>query len=290
MNSEIAIDVKSELGEGPGWDSENGRLYWVDILRGLVHVYEPDKSRDTTVRAGEYVSCVVPRKTGGIIITLQHGFYGLDLESGKLSTIAEVEKDLDENRFNDGKCDPAGRLWAGTMDMKERIPSGALYCLTMDGRVNKILSQVLVSNGLGWSPDNRTMYYIDSPTRKVSALDYNMRTGDVNNRRTAVDFADQPGEPDGMAVDAEGMIWVAHWGGHRVTRWNPTTGRLLDFVALPTTNVTSCCFGGRNLDELYITTARSGVDRETLSREPLSGCLFRARVGVRGLPTYVFGG
>jgi sugar lactone lactonase YvrE len=290
MHPELVLDAQAELGEGPSWDTKNTVLYWVDILRGLVHVFEPHESRDTAVRAGKYVSSVVPKRSGGVAITLQHGFYTLNPKEGEVSTIAEVESRLAMNRFNDGKCDLTGRFWAGTMDMEERNASGALYFLERD-RVRRVLEDVTISNGLGWSPDNNTMYYIDTPTRKVSALDYDAETGEVKNRRTVVDFNPvQPGSPDGMAVDTEGMIWVAHWGGYRVTRWNPATGRLLDTVILPVALVTSCCFGGRNLDELYITTARTGLDQGALSRQPLSGGLFRVRTGLRGLPTNVFDG
>lgn len=290
MNAELVLDVKAELGEGPSWDGKSGVLYWVDILRGVVHIFEPAESQDTTVRAGEYVSCVVPRRSGGVAVTLQHGFYAVDFKHGKATKLAEVEKEVTGNRFNDGKCDPAGRFWAGTMDMMEERATGALYRLQMK-KVEKILSGVTISNGIGWSPDSRTMYYIDSPTRKVSALDYDVLTGDAKDRRTIIEFShDQPGSPDGMAVDAEGMIWVAHWGGSRVTRWNPATGRVLDFVTLPASQVTSCCFGGVNLDDLYITTARTGLDDQSLSQQPHAGGLFRVRLGVKGQPTFPFDG
>lgn len=287
----MVLDAKAELGEGPSWDGKNGVLYWVDIPRGLVHIFEPAKSSDKSIRAGEYVSCVVPRKSGGVAVTLQHGFYTIDLKSGRTTKLAEVENDVAGNRFNDGKCDPAGRYWAGTMDVKEERASGSLYRLEKK-EVQKILSSITISNGLGWSPDNRTMYHIDTPTRKVSALDYDVLTGDVKNRRTVIDFAghEQPGSPDGMAVDAEGMIWVAHWGGYRVTRWNPATGRVLDFVSLPASQVTSCCFGGVNLDDLYITTARTGLDDQVLSQQLHAGGLFRVRPGLKGQPTCDFDG
>jgi len=290
MQSEIVLNAQAELGEGPSWDDRNMVLYWVDILRGLVHFYEPLESRDTTVSVGKYVSSVVPKRSGGVAITLQHGFCTLNPKNGKASTVAEVEKHMAGNRLNDGKSDPAGRFWAGTMDMEEKNASGGLYFLERN-KVHRVLEGVTISNGLGWSPDDRTMYYIDTPTRKVSAFDYDMKSGGVKNRRTVVDFGpDQPGNPDGMAVDAEGMIWVAHWGGYRVTRWNPATGRPLNFVTLPVAHVTSCCFGGKNLDELYITTARTGLNQEELSRQPLSGGLFKVRTGFRGLPTNVFDG
>jgi sugar lactone lactonase YvrE len=204
--------------------------------------------------------------------------------------IAKVEPRLAGNRFNDGKCDLTGRFWAGTMDIEERRASGALYFLERN-KVRRVLGGVTISNGLGWSPNNDTMYYIDTPTRRVCAFDYNAETGKVKDRRTVVDFnPDQQGSPDGMAVDTEGKMWVAHWGGSRVTRWNPATGRPLDAVILPVSQVTSCCFGGRNLDELYITTARTGLDREALLRQPLAGGVFRVKTGLRGLPTNLFDG
>ena len=290
MTPELVLDAGAELGEGPTWDSEKGVLYWVDILRGQVHTYDPDKSDDVAVETRRYPSCIVPKKSGGVLVTLQHGFYTLDLRDGRVSPLAEVENDLPGNRFNDGKCDPAGRLWAGTMDMKEEAASGALYRLEGED-VRRVLSGISISNGLGWSPDSATMFHIDTPTRKVSAFEYDVETGDLKGRRTVVDFSlDQPGKPDGMAVDAEGMIWVAHWGGHLVTRWNPETGRAVGRVELTESNVTSCCFGGRHLDELYVTTARAGLGRGDLERQPHAGGLFKVRTGVRGLPAHAFEG
>ena len=290
MNPKLVLEAKSELGEGPSWDSRKGVLYWVDIFRGLVHVYDPDKSEDRVVQAGHYVSSVVPRKSGGVAITLQHGFYRLNLEEGKPSLLAGVEENLARNRFNDGKCDPAGRFWAGTMDIEEKSPFAALYVLEKRKAVRKVLEGVTVSNGLGWSPDKRTMYYIDTPTRRISAFDYSERTGDIENRRTAIDMSGQPGYPDGMAVDEEGMIWVAHWGGWRVTRFNPQTGKALEHVEMPASQVTSCCFGGEELKQLYLTTARAGISPDALAKEPQAGGLFMLEVDVKGLPTFSFSG
>ena len=289
LESELLLDARSELGEGPSWDSRNGVLYWVDIFRGLVHRYSPDESKDEAFQAGQYVSSVVPSRSGGVAVTLQHGFYALNLGS-KPSLMAEVEGGLPQNRFNDGKCDPSGRFWAGTMDLEEKRPLGALYVLEKGGGVRKALEKVTVSNGLGWSPDHRTMYYIDTPTKLVSAFDYSDSTGKIKNRRTAVDMSDQPGYPDGMAVDAAGMLWVAHWGGWRVTRFDPQTGKALDYVNIPASQVTACCFGGRRLDQLYVTSARAGIGPEEAAKGSPAGGLFRIETGVRGLDTFVFDG
>ena len=290
---QIASNIRAELGEGPSWDAEKKVLYWVDISGGVVYVHTPNNPNDEVIQRVKDVSSVVPRKGGGLALTSQHGFYGLDLQTKKLTPLTEqVESDREGNRFNDGKCDPAGRYWAGTMDAQTRTPIGALYVLERTNGLKKIVPDVTVSNGLGWSPDNKTMYYIDSPTRKVSAFDYALKTGEIGNRRTAVDFsqAQQPGNPDGMTVDEEGMIWVAHWGGARVTRWNPSKAKLLETIAVPADQTSSCCFGGSNLDELYITSARHKLDPKVLAAQPLAGNLFVAKVGVRGLPTHTFDG
>lgn len=293
MEPEVASRIRAELGEGPSWDAENGILYWVDIKLGLIYSHRPGIADDDIVATAKSVSCVVPRREGGLALTLQHGYYGLDLATKNLESISEeVEMDLDGNRFNDGKCDPAGRFWAGTMDESEKNPSGSLYCLENNRKPKKVFSNVTISNGLGWSPDCTKMYYIDSLTRKISSFDYSLRTGEISNRQTAVDFdkTNQKGVPDGMAVDANGMIWVAHWGGARLTRWNPSTGILLETLHVPAEQVSSCCFAGEHLEELYITSARTGLDAKELASKPLTGSLFVVRPGVRGLPTNSFHG
>ncbi len=293
MSPEVASSVRAELGEGPSWDAKKEILYWVDIKKGLIYAHRPGNPSDEIVASAQGVSCVVPWSNGGLALTLQHGFYSLDLLSKKLQPISDqVDTKVETSRFNDGKCDPAGRFWAGTMDATEKNPTGSLYLLGKDRKLKKVLSQVTISNGLGWSPDNRAMYYIDTPTRKVRAFDYSLQTGEIYNERTAVDFAvsEQKGDPDGMAVDVEGMIWVAHWGGARLTRWNPSNGNLLETLPVPADQVTSCCFAGRNLDELYITSARDGLDEKTLASKPLAGSLFIARPGVKGLPTHSYVG
>lgn len=287
---ELVLDAKATLGEGPCWDQRSGLLYWVDIKENAVHAYDPQQGTNRTVHLDQMVGAAVPRESGGLVLALQHGFHLLDMATEEVTFLADPEKELPDNRFNDGKCDAAGRFWAGTLSFEEKDPVAALYCLETDGTVRQVLDGVIVSNGLGWSPDGKTMYYIDSMTRKVFAFDFELETGRISSRRTAVTIPEGGGFPDGMAVDEEGMLWVAQWDGWQVSRWNPATGVQIGAIRVPAARVTSCAFGGPNNDELYITTARTGISEESLASQPLAGGLFRVKPGVAGLPTYRYGG
>ncbi len=291
VTSQLVYDAKAALGEGAIWHAQKKVLYWVDIMAGLVHIYDPATGNDRTVNVGQPVGTVVPRKSGGVMVAVQHGFASLDLDTGKLNIIHDPEKHLPGSRFNDGKCDPAGRFWAGTMAMgADRTEVSGLYCMDTDHSVRPMLDKVTISNGIVWSRDNSTMYYIDTPTLVVAAFDYDLASGSISNRRVAISIPKEMGLPDGMAIDAEGMLWIAHFGGSRVTRWNPANRALLETVQVPVSNVTSCAFGGPKLDELYITTARIGLDEASLAKQPQAGGLFKARPGARGVETFAFGG
>ena len=250
----------------------------------------PAGDADAVYRVGQLVGAAVPRRSGGMILAMQEGLAAFDLEKEQVTLWASPEKDLPDNRFNDGKCDPRGRFWAGTMSMVRKPGTASLYCLDVDHTVRRVFGGVTISNGLGWSPDQRTMYYIDTPTMQVAAFDYDADAGTVANRRVVVTFAPDAGHPDGMTVDAEGMLWIAHWGGWRVSRWNPAQGRLLQEIHLPAARVSSCAFGGPNLGRLYITTARHGLTEEQLREQPHAGGLFAVAPGVVGLPSYEYAG
>lgn len=287
---ECVLEARALLGEGPVWDVERGILYWVDIERGEVHRFDPGRFEDKAVSLGMRVGAVVPARSGELVVATQDGFGIFDQRKGRLTALANPEADNPDNRFNDGKCDPVGRFWAGTMSMSGRKGAGALYCLDTDASVTRRIEGVSISNGLAWSLDEQTMYFIDSPTRQVVAYDYDADTGEVANERVVVDVPAAEGTPDGMAIDAEGKLWIAMWGGWQVCRFDPGSGRLIESISLPVARVSSCAFGGPNLDWLYITTARKGLREEDLREQPLAGGLFRCRPGVTGTEAYYFEG
>lgn len=287
---ELIFDAKATLGEGAIWDHRRRLLYWVDILGRTVHVFDPTTGTDRAVDVGQFVGTVVPRQHGDVMVAVYDGFAALDLATGKLEVIADPEADLSDTRFNDGKCDPTGRFWAGTMSLKGVRQAGSLYCLDTDHRVRRVLTGVTTSNGIVWTSDRCTMYYIDTPTREVAAFDYDDAIGNITNRRVAVRIPADQGSPDGMAIDAEDMIWVAHWDGWQVSRWNPRTGELLQTIPVPVARVTSCAFGGAGLDTLYITTARPAATGPRLSEQPHAGGLFAVRPGAIGVPASAYAG
>lgn len=290
MQAELLLNTRLELGEGPAWDAAAGVLYFVDIYAGDLHAFDPVSGARRTVNLGEPVGCVAPAQTGGLILALRSGIWMFDPTTAARKRLCQPEPALPSNRFNDGKCDPRGRFLAGTMDDAEQEASGSLYSYAPDGTLHILLTGLRISNGLTWSPDGRTFYFIDTPTRLVMAYDYNLDTGDIANPRPAIRIPPELGWPDGMTSDAEGMLWVAMWGGAQVTRWDPASGLLLAAYPLPALNVTSCCFGGANLTDLYVTTARREMSAAQLEKYPYSGGLFRLRPGVRGMPTFAFGG
>jgi sugar lactone lactonase YvrE len=271
-------EIRAELGEGPVW--HGGELIWIDIEGRSVHVGE------RVFALPERVGCAWPcAQSEHLICGLESGLAFLDLASGRLEPIVDPEPEFPTTRFNDGKCDPRGRFWAGTMDMDEEQALGSLYMLDAGGNLRRQWQGVTVSNGLAWDPDGTTFYYIDSPTREVAAFDYDAESGGLTNRRVAIPIPDGEGFPDGMTIDAEGMLWIALWGGWGVVRYDPKGGERLGKIDLPVEKVTSCCFGGTNLDELYVTTARIGLGEAELAAQPHAGGVFRIDAGVPGLPT-----
>jgi sugar lactone lactonase YvrE len=266
----------------------------VDIRAGHLHIFDPANGSDRSINTGESLGCAAPRLRGGLVLGLRSGFAIMDPsfisgESG-LKALVNPEPHLPGNRFNDGKCDPAGRFLAGSMDIEEVEASGSLYSLSPDGSVKTLLAGTRISNGLAWSPDYHTFYFIDTPTRTVMAYDYDLASGKIASPRPAIFVPPELGWPDGMTSDTMGMLWVALWGGAKLTRWNPHTGQLLAEIPLPAWNVSSCAFGGPHLTDLYITSARKGMSTEQLEKYPFSGGLIRICTNIEGMPTFEFGG
>jgi len=291
LNSEVKLvwDGKAIIGEGPSWDHRSGQLIWVEIDGKNVNLFDPQTETNRAIQLDLKIGAAVPTQDGGLILAAEDSFYLLDLNTEKLSQLGDPEKDRPENRFNDGKCDSKGRFWAGSMSRDESLPTGSLYCLETSGSYRKAADNITISNGLDWTQDDKTMYYIDSSSLKVVAYDYSLETGEISNCRTVVTIPDGEGLPDGMAIDAEGMIWVAQWGGWQVSRWNPHTGEKIGSIAVPASQPSACAFGGENYDELYITTARTGLSEEQLLKEPLAGGLFSIKLAVKGNPTKFYG-
>jgi sugar lactone lactonase YvrE len=292
----IACEAGAHLGEGPCWDERESLLYWIDGLGKAVHVFDPATGRDRETRMDQFVGCVVLREKGGCLLALQNGLYFFDTKTGAVRLIVNPEAGITGNRFNDGKCDSRGRLWFGSMSLAENEgtgtsePAGSFYCIEPDLRVRTLFTHVGISNGIGWSPDEKTMYYIDSPTRNVDAFDFDAATGSICNRRHVVTFQKAEGIPDGMCVDIEGMLWVAQWGGGQVSRWDPRTARMIDHIPVPVPNVTCCAFAGERGEEMYITTSTVGITESNRGDYPHAGALFMLRPGTRGATVYRFKG
>jgi sugar lactone lactonase YvrE len=285
---QLLLDTQAALGEGPSWDSARCWLYWVDIYAGHLHIYDPKTNLDEKIELDAPLGCVAPARSGKLILGIRNGIAALDLATVKLTWLASPEAHLPGNRFNDGKCSPDGRFLAGTMDNGEQSASGALYSFSPDGALKTLVTGVRISNGLAWSPDHKTMYYIDTPTFNVMAYDYNLTSGEIANPRVAFSVPPALGFPDGMTSDAAGRLWVCLWGGAAVTVWGPANGKLLEKIAIPAKNVTSCVFGGDNGTDLFVTSARKGLDSADLTEYPHTGGLFRLQTNVTGMPTFVF--
>jgi sugar lactone lactonase YvrE len=284
------LKAQAHLGEGPVWDSRNGTLYWVDILSEQLCKYDPQTGENKRYEIGEHIGAAVLRKEGGLVLALRSGFAFFDTESGEVDHFADPEPHLPGNRFNDGKCDPAGRFWAGTLAYDLEEGKGSLYCLNADLTFEKKVSGVTISNGLAWNKAEDTFYFIDTPTRQVAAFDYDADSGAIGNRRVVKTLPDGYGYPDGMAIDEENCLWIALYAGAKVIRLNPETGEITAEVHLSVPKPTSCAFGGENLNELYITTCREHMTEEEIEKAPLSGSLFKVKLPVSGLPVSAFAG
>ena len=294
LNIEVVGSKISLLGEGPVWDAKQGIIYWIDILKGQLYSLHPKTNTQASIALNQKIGSFALSDHGKIIAALKEGIYWVDKTSGQKELIITPEKHLPNNRFNDGKCDPAGRFWAGTMSLTEEKEAGSLYCIEKNKQTGlieskKMIADLTISNGMAWSRDGKTFYFIDTPTYEIVSYDYDLNTGSIENKKIVVNIDAADGFPDGMTIDAEGMLWVAHWGGWQVTRWNPVTGKKLSSIQLPAAKITSCTFGGDNLTDLYISSARVGLTDAALAQQPLAGSLFVVKnCGYKGLPANEF--
>jgi len=285
----IEYEISAQLGEGAFWDYATKRLYWVDILSKKVFIYDPETHTNIGFELPSQVGTVVPQTSDTYVVALEDGIYLKNVKTDSLFRLSDIEADFPINRFNDGKADPNGNLWVGSMNLEEKDPTGALYKVTPKGQATKMLSGITISNGIVWSKDANTMYYIDTPTGVIRAYDFDKENNTISNERIVVKVPVHLGYPDGMTIDEEDKLWVGMWNGNAVIRFDPLTGGVLDRIEVPAHNVTSCAFGGPNLETLYITTASVDMTDEEREQFPLAGSLFRVKPGVKGVPTTRFG-
>jgi sugar lactone lactonase YvrE len=283
------VDAHAEIGESAVWDDKYHLLYWVDIPGKKLHRFDPSTGHDAVWDMPKDPGAVALRAMGGVVLAMRDGFYSFDFMHPAPRLLAAVAGEPATNRLNDGRADPAGRFWSGTVNEANRDPTGALYCLGIDHAVTKKFGGISCSNSLCWSPDGKTMYHADSFTWKIQAWDFDAASGDIANPRIFVDIPRDQAFSDGATVDAEGCVWAAHWGQGQVKRYDPD-GKPMQTVQLPVTNLTSPCFGGRDLTTLYVTSATFRLTDEQRKQQPQAGGLFAIETDVKGLPEHRFGG
>lgn len=289
MTVQKPVDFNCRLGESPVWDAERSAICWIDILGETIHELNTRTGALNTIRVGQVVGCIALDGNGDFLAALKEEIVIIERLTGdRKALIANPEKGVITNRSNDGKCDAAGRFWFGSKSLNDEPGAGNLYRVA-DGVCSVQVPGVTISNGIAWSNDNRTMYYIDTPTFRVVAYDYDLSTGNIGEKKTVITIATEEGYPDGMTIDSEGMLWIAHWGGFQVARWNPFTGEKLCSFRLPVANVSSCTFGGATLGDLYVTTAQSEAGSNVDSTTSDEGCLFVIKnCGFKGMTPYKF--
>jgi len=284
------LACRDALGEVPLWNARTQELWWIDVRAPSIQCWNP--------ASGEHRKFDLPtssvgswafRRQGGMLVSLRDGLYGFDPTTGKADRLLALEAEIPGHRLNDGRADNRGRFWIGTMHDTIRGPSGSLYRVDPDLAVSKVFDQVDIPNSTLFSPDDKLMYFADTPAKKIWVFDFDLDAGRISNRRVFVDCAADPGAPDGSAIDQDGCLWNANYGGGRVVRYTPA-GKVDRIIALPVTQPTCCSFGGPQLDTLYITTASQKLTPEQLAPQPLAGGLFAVQTGTRGVPVPEFGG
>jgi sugar lactone lactonase YvrE len=284
---DVVFEGRSRLGEGPVWDERLRSLFWIDILNRRVHQFFPDRESGRCFDVGDLVGAVAVAGDDTLLLALRHGLARLDLRTGEVEPLLDVEPGKEDNKLNDGKCDARGRFWFGSFSQNEG--EAALYRYDPDGTLHVVQEDMTGSNGLGWSPDGETFYLTDSGDKVIYAYTFDVERGALSGRRVFVDLSSDDPTPDGLSVDSEGHVWTAQFDGGAVLRFTPA-GELALRLEVPAPRTTSCAFAGPSLDDLYITTASVGLEEDVVDRYVHSGDLFRYRPGVRGLPFHRFGG
>lgn len=288
QNMEVVTQHKCVLGEGPVWDGRNGMIIWIDVLEGIIHQYSIPKNEHTQIEVHQMIGSLALDVNGHFIAALKEGFAQINRD-GNIRMLINPEGHIAGNRFNDGKCDPKGRFFAGTMSLTGVENAGGLYVLDRKLTVTCPISDISISNGMAWSPNHRKFYHIDTPSFGVHSYDYDIITGDISNKKLSINIPKNEGAPDGMTIDSDGKLWIAHWGGGQVARWDPITGKKLFTFRVPVSKVTSCVFGGKDLEDLYITSASAGLTKQELLQQPLAGSLFIVKnCGFRGIKAFEF--
>jgi sugar lactone lactonase YvrE len=283
MKAEVLYNPHAVLGECPVWDHQQGELITVDIISQKLLFYHLHNKRSTEITMPQPVGCIVPTEEGRYLVALQDGIYEWNRSDNHLKMISNVESELKNNRFNDGKCDPQGRFWIGSMDMDIKKGAGSVYCLIGNNHPAKKITNTTISNGIAWNRESTKMYFIDTISYTILAYDFDSETGNISNPKVIVSVPESDGAPDGMEIDENGNLWVAHWGDAKVKCWNPVTGKVIDEIAIYALNPSSCIFGGKDLNTLFVTSARDKMSAQELKKYPLSGAVFQVPMPVKGL-------
>ena len=282
------VTLSSELGESPMWDRAAGALWWIDIYKPTLNRFDPQTGRNEEITLDQNIHAIAVRETGGLVGSFEHGIGFIDPDSASVTTVADPIGEV-EAKYNDGKCDRDGRFWTGSMSNDWVTPVGCLFRFDADQAAHTMDTGFKLSNGMGWSPDNRTMYFTDFGQSTIFAYDYDATTGGIENRRPFVEIPEGQGQPDGMTVDAEGCLWVALWNGWAVARFDPD-GKRVETIELPIIRPTSCMYGGPDFATMYLTSATLLLTEQELAGQPLAGAVFAIDTGVRGVAEPKFAG
>jgi sugar lactone lactonase YvrE len=289
QTSELFFDARAVLAEGPGYNADTNTILWVDIESGIINELDFSTRLNRQAILGGKTGFAVHGSDDSVVAGTAKGLARVDMKSGTVDYVVNPESELPGNRFNDGKVGPDGCIWAGTMSLTEEEGAGSFYRIDPSSlESQKQFGGVTISNGLAWTADGSVLYYIDTPTMKVSAFDFDVASGTISNRRTVIEIPEGVGYPDGMTIDDEGMLWIAMWAGWGVLRFNPATGEIIGKINVPVECVSACCFAGPDRDSLIITTSSRDLTDEKRPAQPHAGSLFIARPGVTGPTARIF--